>query len=208
MTRPLAPKRNLRHLRFAGAVLLQGLIVHVTVATAQMPKQQIPNNVAPHPAPAQPIPYSHKTHLALGLNCQNCHVNPEPGNLMTFPATSKCMQCHVDVAKDRAPIQKLAEFAKSGDPVPWVRVYQITPGVNWSHRRHLRGECSARPATVRFLNSMPCLKRPRSPQWRLASPATRRITRLPSAKRATPGRPAENRKTRVGQRSLNSMEAR
>jgi len=57
--------------------------------------------------------------------------------MMTFPATTMCMQCHTSVAKDKPSIQKLAQFAKSIQPVPWVRVYQVTPGVQWTHRKHL-----------------------------------------------------------------------
>jgi hypothetical protein len=82
-------------------------------------KQEVPNNLAPHPAPEQPIPYSHKTHLA-------------------FPASSTCMTCHANIAKDKPSIMKLAEFNQSGQPIPWVRVYQVTSGVTWSHRRHLQ----------------------------------------------------------------------
>ncbi|MGH9690328.1 MAG: cytochrome c3 family protein [Candidatus Acidiferrales bacterium] len=100
-------------------------------------KQEVPNNPSIHTPPVQPIPYSHKTHLALGLTCATCHTNPDPGRLMTFPATSTCMQCHVAVAKDKPAIQKLASFAKSGEPIPWVRVYVLLAGVQWSHRKHL-----------------------------------------------------------------------
>ena len=57
---------------------------------------------------------------------------------MTFPAVATCMGCHNNVAKDRSAIIKLAEFAKSGQPIVWVRVYQVTPGVNWTHRKHLQ----------------------------------------------------------------------
>jgi hypothetical protein len=103
----------------------------------QAAKQQVPGNLAEHVPPVQPIPYSHKTHLALGLQCQICHTNPDPGNLMTFPATSTCMSCHTAIAKSKPAIQKLASFAKSQQPVPWVRVYAILPGVNWTHRKHL-----------------------------------------------------------------------
>jgi hypothetical protein len=102
----------------------------------QAVRQEVPDNpLAPKP-PVQPIPYSHKTHLALGLQCQDCHTNPGPGNLMTFPSTSKCMQCHATIAKDKPAIQKLAEYDTSGKPVPWVRVYTLLPGVEWSHRKH------------------------------------------------------------------------
>jgi hypothetical protein len=95
-------------------------------------------NLAPHPAPVQPIAYSHKTHLALGLQCKTCHTNPEPGKLMTFPATSTCMQCHAGIATDKPSIQKLTEFSKSNAPIPWVRVYTVLPGVTWNHRIHLQ----------------------------------------------------------------------
>jgi hypothetical protein len=100
-------------------------------------KPLVPANLAEHPAPVQPIPYSHKLHLALGLECTTCHTNPEPGKLMTYPATSTCMSCHASVAKSKPAIQKLAGFAKSQEAVPWVRVYTVLPGVDWTHRKHL-----------------------------------------------------------------------
>ena len=131
----ISQKRNLG-LALAWAIVTV-LALLGSAASAQETKQEVPDNVAPHTAPAQPIPYSHKTHLALGLTCQGCHTNPDSGQMMTIPATTLCMQCHNSVAKSKPAIQKLAEFAKSGQPVPWVRVYQLTPGVNWSHRKHL-----------------------------------------------------------------------
>ena len=33
------------------------------------------------PGPAQPLPYSHKQHVALGLQCRFCHVNPDAGQV-------------------------------------------------------------------------------------------------------------------------------
>ena len=94
-------------------------------------------NLAPHPAPEQPLPYSHKTHVGMGLACPVCHINPEPGKEMTFPNTAICMSCHMTVVADRPAIQKLAEYAHSKQAIPWVRVYKLLPGVTWSHRKHL-----------------------------------------------------------------------
>jgi hypothetical protein len=93
-------------------------------------------------APEQPIPYSHKQHVALGLQCRVCHVNPDAGKLMTYPPTSLCMGCHQGIAKDRPSIQKLAAFAESGKPVPWVRVYQVPDYVYWQHGSHLEAGIS------------------------------------------------------------------
>jgi hypothetical protein len=88
-------------------------------------------------APSQPLPYSHKTHVALGLKCGDCHVNPEPGDRMEFPQTAKCMACHTKVAKDKPAIEKLTEFSKSKQPIPWARVYVVGAEVYWNHRSHL-----------------------------------------------------------------------
>jgi Cytochrome c7 and related cytochrome c len=63
--------------------------------------------------------------------------NPEPGDRMTFPAASKCMTCHATISKNEAPIQKLAEFAKSATAIPWARVYVLPGWVYWNHRSHL-----------------------------------------------------------------------
>jgi hypothetical protein len=108
---------------------------------------QVKENVAPHPAPEQPLPFSHKTHVSRGMQCRVCHTNPEPGNQMTFPAVTTCMGCHKTIAADRPAIQKLAGFAQSGQAIPWVRVYEVTKGVTWTHRKHL----SAGGAAVREL---------------------------------------------------------
>jgi hypothetical protein len=74
---------------------------------------------------AQPIPYSHKTHAAVGLKCQQCHPNPDPGVAMTIPGVAKCMECHT-------------EFSKIEQPIPWVRVYTVPNWVSWNHRNHLK----------------------------------------------------------------------
>jgi hypothetical protein len=126
------------------AQILLTLLFLAAGITAQQPaptpsaKKMVPDNPSEHTPPAQPIPYSHKKHLSFGMQCKDCHTNPEPGKLMTFPAASKCMECHVTIAKDSPSIQKLAEYAKSQKPIPWVRVYTVLPGVAWNHRSHLQ----------------------------------------------------------------------
>jgi hypothetical protein len=47
------------------------------------------------------------------------------------------MTCHLSIGKDKAAIQKLAEFARSKEPIPWVRVYSVPAQVYWNHRSHL-----------------------------------------------------------------------
>ncbi|MBZ5644329.1 MAG: cytochrome c family protein [Acidobacteriia bacterium] len=123
------------------AMLLFGAALGALAAQSTNPQdsgqQDVHDTPVPLPAPEQPIPYSHKPHLALGLECTMCHTNPGGGRMMTFPPTATCMSCHNIQAKNKPSIQKLAAYDASKKTVPWVRVYTVLPGVNWSHRRHL-----------------------------------------------------------------------
>jgi hypothetical protein len=47
------------------------------------------------------------------------------------------MACHTTIAKDKPAIQKLSGFAKSKEPIPWVRVYVVSAAVYWNHRSHV-----------------------------------------------------------------------
>lgn len=84
----------------------------------------------------QPIPYSHKTHLALGLKCSSCHKNPDPGELMEYPEEAFCMTCHRAIKTDSPHVQKLAAAAKAKKQIPWVRIYRLPDFVYFSHRVH------------------------------------------------------------------------
>lgn len=119
-------------------------------------KQEVPDNLAPHPAPEQPIPFSHKKHAAMGLQCAMCHTNPEPGRQMTLPPTQTCMGCHVGIATDKPAIVKLTELSKRDEPIAWQGVYELMPGVTWDHRAHLRAgmQCTMCHGPVAELDQM------------------------------------------------------
>jgi Zn ribbon nucleic-acid-binding protein len=108
------------------------------------------------PPAIQPIPFSHKTHAGVGLTCEFCHQNPDPGNQLTFPPTARCMSCHSVIAKDVPAIRKLAQFAKDNQPVPWVRVYAVPAFVYWSHRTHFEAgmNCAACHGQVDQMDTM------------------------------------------------------
>jgi len=126
----------------------------LTVRAQQGPvAQEVPDNYAEHPAPQQPIPYSHRTHIALGLSCDTCHTGGRTAAQMGIPDAATCMSCHGAIATDRPSIQRLAAFAASAEAIPWVRVYQVLPGVTWSHQGHLAagiacGACHGRVAEL------------------------------------------------------------
>jgi hypothetical protein len=88
--------------------------------------------------PAQPVPFSHKNHAGtLKLQCKMCHPSPDPGESMTIAPPSVCMQCHSAIKTESPAIQKLAQYAAEGKPLPWVRIYAIPAYVDFSHRSHL-----------------------------------------------------------------------
>ncbi len=122
-----------------GAVAVAVAAALSVAAPASLGEQ--PASQSPQPAfqsPQQPVPYSHKTHLALGLECASCHSNPDPGESMGFPPETFCMTCHQAIKPDSPAIQKLAAAAKDNKPLPWVRVYRLAEYVYFSHRVHIQ----------------------------------------------------------------------
>jgi hypothetical protein len=105
-------------------------------AAVSAAKQEVPANPLKPMPPKQPIPFSHKLHTGQDISCESCHTGS--AKEMTLPATSVCMGCHQSIATEKPSIQKLAEFARSKQPIPWVRVYNVRPGLRWSHDVHLK----------------------------------------------------------------------
>lgn len=100
----------------------------------------------PVQASDQPIAYSHKQHLALGLHCLDCHSTADTAAAATIPSVAKCMLCHAKVAATKPEIQKLAGYAKKGVEVSWQRVYGFPAEslVKFQHAPHIRAkiDCS------------------------------------------------------------------
>lgn len=113
-----------------------GLPAHATASQAPT-ATDVALPMAKPAVPDQPIPFSHKVHMTFDMKCRECHPNPEPGDRMTLPQVNRCMECHGTIAKEKPAIQKLAEFAKSKQSIPWVRIYVVSGWVYWNHRLHL-----------------------------------------------------------------------
>ena len=90
----------------------------------------------------QPIAYSHKQHIALGLQCLDCHIYADMSAAATLPSVRKCMLCHAKIAAAKPEIKKLAAFAASKREVPWQRVYGFEPeaSVKFQHAPHIRAK--------------------------------------------------------------------
>ena len=126
-------------MRGAAARVLTGLLTAVLVC-GQVSRR--PPNPPPEFEPGkpieQPLPFSHRKHVALGLECLDCHSIEEPGDFAGFPAETKCMACHAAVKTDSPHIQKLAKAEANDVPVEWNRVYLMEEFVYFSHEIHHR----------------------------------------------------------------------
>ncbi len=85
----------------------------------------------------QPLPFSHKAHVALGVKCRDCHAIKDPGFAAGYPLEATCMACHVAIKTESPHIQKLAEFSKTEQPVPWEKIYRVPDYVWFSHASHV-----------------------------------------------------------------------
>ena len=143
-----------------------GLVLGVTVtlALSSMTRGQTPEAVEfrPPPAPEQPVAFSHKLHLTLGLACAGCHAGAVTGDRATLPPTATCMTCHTSVRSDSGEIQKLAGFHAKKEEVPWRRVYRLPDYVGFSHTVHMASgksiTCESCHGEVRDLIVMQKLK--------------------------------------------------
>lgn len=94
------------------------------------------------PTPVQPIAYTHKVHLANGMECVNCHVNVEKGAIASIPNITFCMTCHQVIATDKPEIKKMAALFARGEDISWQRVYNYSPTahVRFIHAPHIRAK--------------------------------------------------------------------
>lgn len=92
----------------------------------------------PSMRPAQPIEFPHVVHVTkLGMECTNCHQYVRKSIYAGLPDAELCMSCHAGVAMDKPEVAKLVEIYEAGEPVEWVRVYQVKPHVYFTHKRHV-----------------------------------------------------------------------
>jgi hypothetical protein len=132
-------------------------LVISSIGAAQQP---VPAYIPP--PPEQPLPYSHRQHLAVGVTCATCHSMPPPGHAATLPATATCMSCHARVKTDSPAIQELAKAHAAGKPIPWKRVYKVPDFVSFSHKVHVTGaaalDCDVCHGPVREMDVMQRVK--------------------------------------------------
>jgi hypothetical protein len=94
------------------------------------------------PAAQQPIPFPHKTHLAKGAECTDCHETVERGPVAGIPSVKTCMVCHSQIATTKPLIKEVTSYSERGVDIPWQRVYGFTQEahVRFNHAPHIRAK--------------------------------------------------------------------
>ena len=98
----------------------------------------------------QPIDFPHDVHAGtLDIPCMYCHYSADRSRSAGIPPVQTCTGCHMPVGDqplfqaDSPELQKLAEYARQGLPIPWVRIYDLPEHVQFPHMMHVNAglEC-------------------------------------------------------------------
>jgi hypothetical protein len=89
--------------------------------------------------PEQPIQFTHKLHVGLGIQCLYCHPGALRGPSSGLPTQTKCWGCHQQIAKTftSEKLAVLVNYVKNNKPIQWVPVAQVPDFVHFIHRPHI-----------------------------------------------------------------------
>ena len=87
--------------------------------------------------PGQPIAFNHKKHVDQGLECDACHKYYKTQSFSGMPDISVCLECHKEPVTKSPEEEKIRQFAKRGEEIPWRRIYGEPDHVFYSHQVHV-----------------------------------------------------------------------
>ncbi len=98
--------------------------------------------------PEQPINFSHVIHVQQNkMECQYCHWSVAKAGYAAIPEVETCMGCHGALIQGKSEegkkdIEKLKEYYKNGQPIPWVKVHVMPDYLKFNHKRHVKAGVS------------------------------------------------------------------
>ena len=87
----------------------------------------------------QPIQFTHRLHISLGVQCLYCHPGALRGPSPGLPTITKCWGCHQQVAKTQtsAKLKPMRDAIANNANFVWVPVAQVPDFVHFVHRPHI-----------------------------------------------------------------------
>lgn len=87
---------------------------------------------------AQPIPFSHKHHVADdGIDCRYCHTSVEKSGSAGMPSTAICLTCHSQLFVTSPLLAPLHESMRNNRPIAWNRVHDLPDFAYFEHDIHV-----------------------------------------------------------------------
>lgn len=109
----------------AGLLVLGDALQKSTYVTeVNMPREQV-------------VPFSHKHHMAMGLDCRYCHTSVEEEAFAGIPPTRTCMNCHKLVWNDAPMLQPVRDSWLNNKPLEWNRVHDLPQFAYFNHSAHV-----------------------------------------------------------------------
>ena len=98
----------------------------------------------------QPVLFPHNKHVAVGLDCLDCHSSADKRATAGMPSVRKCMLCHEKLATDKPGVQKVRDYAARKIEIPWERVYRFDKEalVKFRHAPHIRAKSNGAPGSA------------------------------------------------------------
>lgn len=111
----------------------------------------------PRQGPEQPIAFYHSVHAGQNqIPCMYCHYTADQSYSAGIPSVKVCVGCHVPGSAAMDPEQaqlafpsaernefwnqeaeKLVEYWRRGEPIPWVRVHNLPKHAKFPHNMHV-----------------------------------------------------------------------
>jgi hypothetical protein len=85
----------------------------------------------------QPVPFSHKHHVNMGIDCRYCHHSVEESLFAGVPATQTCMNCHNIMWKESDMLEPVRESWATDESLEWTRVHDLPDFVYFNHSIHV-----------------------------------------------------------------------
>lgn len=91
-----------------------------------------------NPTYSQPILYNHKKHIEdAGLTCFDCHPRVATHQKASIPNIDFCQNCHKEAMTNSKEEEKLVQYIRKQEQIPWVQVHRVPDYAYFSHRRHV-----------------------------------------------------------------------
>src|SRR5215813_14815851 len=117
---------------FGGVILLAALV------SALAAINRSPYVTAVGVARVQPVPFSHKHHVADdGIDCRYCHTSVERSSYAGIPPTKTCMNCHSQIWTNAAMLEPVRESYRTGQSLMWTKVNYLPDYVYFNHSIHI-----------------------------------------------------------------------